>query len=39
MDTHFYAGTAESAEVIWRFFYERHPTIVPNSKLILLIQT
>lgn len=38
MDTHFYAGMSGSTEQIWRFFYERPPAIVPNIKLIRLIQ-
>ncbi|KAJ5210634.1 hypothetical protein N7491_010441 [Penicillium cf. griseofulvum] len=37
MDTHFYAGMSGSVEM-WRFFYERPPAIVPNSKLIRLMQ-
>jgi hypothetical protein len=38
MDTHFYAGMSGSTEEIWRFFYERPPAIVPNTKLIRLMQ-
>lgn len=38
MDTHFYAGMSGSMEQMWRFFYERPPAIVPNTKLIRLMQ-
>jgi hypothetical protein len=38
MDTHFYAGMSGSVDQMWPFFYECPPAIVPNSKLILLIQ-
>ncbi|KAJ6183809.1 hypothetical protein N7519_005110 [Penicillium mononematosum] len=38
MDTHFYAGMSGSVDHMWPFFYECPPAIVPNSKLILLMQ-
>ncbi|KAJ5849578.1 hypothetical protein N7455_009434 [Penicillium solitum] len=38
MDTHFYAGMSMAVEQMWPFLYERPPTIVPNSKLMLLMQ-
>ncbi|KAL2702574.1 hypothetical protein AAEP93_006872 [Penicillium crustosum] len=38
MDTHFYAGMSMSVEHMWPFLYERPPAIVPNSKLMLLMQ-
>ncbi|OOQ85078.1 hypothetical protein PEBR_31278 [Penicillium brasilianum] len=38
MDTHFYAGLSTATETMWRFFYERPPAIVPNTKLIQLMQ-
>ncbi|KAJ5506925.1 hypothetical protein N7453_005882 [Penicillium expansum] len=38
MDPHFYAGMSSSVQDIWPFIYERPPAIVPNKKLILLIQ-
>lgn len=38
MDTHFYAGMSMAVEHMWPFLYERPPTIVPNSKLMLLMQ-
>jgi hypothetical protein len=38
MDTHFYAGMSGSIDLTWPFFYECPPAIVPNSKLILLMQ-
>ncbi|KAJ5746031.1 hypothetical protein N7520_011213 [Penicillium odoratum] len=38
MDPHFYAGMSGSTEGLWRFFYERPPALVPNTKLSRLIQ-
>lgn len=38
MDPHFYAGMSMPVEDMWHCFYERPPAIVPNSKLVLLIQ-
>ncbi|KOS39278.1 hypothetical protein ACN38_g9886 [Penicillium nordicum] len=38
MDPHFYAGMSMSVEHMWHFLYERPPAIIPNSKLMLLMQ-
>ncbi|KAJ5195728.1 hypothetical protein N7449_006207 [Penicillium cf. viridicatum] len=38
MDPYFYAGMSMSVEDMWHLFYVRPPAIVPNSKLVLLIQ-
>lgn len=38
MDPHFYGGMSSSVEMMWPFLYESPPAVVPNTKLIRMIQ-
>lgn len=38
MDPHFYAGMGTSVETMWAFLYESPPAVLPNTRLIRMIQ-
>ena len=38
MDPHFYAGMSTSVETIWPLLYESPSAVIPNTRLIRMIQ-